>query len=340
MANVTIQDVADHAGVSIKTVSRVVNKEPSVSPLTKDKVLSSIAALGYSPSQAARGLAGNKSFLLGLLYYNPSAAYVLALQEGVLQACEEEGFYLLIQACEYTSRTMIDDIIHSVRRSRLDGLVLSPPLSDNKALIDALKNAGVHFVCVSHQADNSCISVHSSEMVAVRDLVRHLISLGHKDIAIIVGHPQHGASQIRLQGFKEAMAEAGFKIKPAFVQQGMFTFESGVECGHRLLTMAAPPTAIFASNDYMAAGVMKAASRLGVLIPKDLSLAGFDDVPVASQLWPSLTTIRQPLRKMGRMAAELLIAKIRSGDNFAAPALDEMACELIIRETTASSSAT
>lgn len=334
MATITIQDVADHAGVSIKTVSRVVNKEAAVRESTRHKVLESIKLLGYSPNQAARGLAGNKSFLLGLFYDNPSAAYVMALQQGVLDVCESEGFSLLIRSCVFDSPQLIEKIIDQATASRLDGVLLTPPLSDNKALIDALEGSGIALVNISPHDESRAISVHGNEEQAIKKLITHLVLSGHTDIGFIKGHPAHKSSLIREQAFRDAMTGSGLKPRARYIKQGDFTFESGAECAKSLLTSKAPPTAIFASNDYMAAGVMKVASQLGLTVPDELSVAGFDDAPVASQLWPTLTTIKQPVRDIAVVATTALIAAIRKNKPDPASYEANLNCELILRDST------
>jgi LacI family transcriptional regulator len=339
LATITIQDVADHAGVSIKTVSRVVNKEAAVKDSTREKVLASIKLLGYSPNQAARGLAGNKSYLIGLLYDNPSAAYVMALQQGVLDVCESEGFSLLIRSCAFDSSQLIDEIVQLTKTSRLDGLLLTPPLSDNKQLVNALKLAGVALVAISPMDETLAAFVQCNETEAVKQLIKHLIALGHRDIGFIKGHPAHGSSHIREKAFRDAMAESGLKVKAAHIKQGDFTFESGARCAKSLLDSKTAPTAIFASNDYMAAGVIKEATQRGLGVPGDLSVAGFDDAPVATQLWPSLTTIKQPVRQIARQAATALIAEIRKDKLEDHTPEKGLSCELILRGSTAKAAA-
>lgn len=329
---ITIKDVASNAGVSIKTVSRVVNKESGVSIKTRDKVQAAIKTLGYTPNHSARGLAGKKSYLLGLLYDNPSAAYVLALQAGVLLQCEADGYDLLIHPCSGNAHTLIDDIVSLVKRSRIDGLILTPPLSDYKQLIKALDDNGVKFVRVSPLKEHHSSYVISNEIDAVKSLIRYLISLGHRDIGFITGQPDHAASHWRLRGFKEAMQEANLPISDVYIQQGDFSFESGERCARSMLELASKPTAIFASNDYMAAGVIKVARQMNMSIPRDISIAGFDDAPVASQLWPPLTTIKQPVDKLAAMAAKQLISQIRAEPNQIIT--EQFACELVIRGTT------
>lgn len=332
MVNVTLQDVAGHAGVSMKTVSRVVNRDAKVRESTRSKVQESIQALGYRPNRFARSLAGNKSYLLGLLYDNPSAAYVLAMQEGVLERCEKEGYGLLIHPCDFKSNDLVDDILNLVQQSRVDGLILTPPLSDSRVLVEALETNDIQFVRVSPAAHHNSGYVVSNESSAVEQLITNLVSLGHRRIGFIAGGSEHGASQWRLQGFQQAMKIAGLDVESSLIAQGDFSFESGERCARTLLDQEDRPSAIFASNDYMAAGVMKVAMQMGLSIPKDLSIAGFDDAPVASQLWPPLTTIKQPVKAIASQVTGILIYQILERSEYEPS--ETLECELVIRGTT------
>ncbi|MDT8397773.1 MAG: LacI family DNA-binding transcriptional regulator [Pseudomonadales bacterium] len=310
---VTIHDVAAKAGVSIKTVSRVVNKEGSIRPETRDRVTAAIHALNYIPNLSARGLAGSHSFLIGLLYDNPSANYIIDVQGGALAACRQEGFDLLIHPCTMASPRLCEEILRLVRLNRLGGLILTPPLSDWPPLLAALTQQGVPFARIAPSAhDQSSPCVFCNDQQAACELTRHLLSLGHRRIAFIKGHPDHSASEQRLLGYRKALAEVGLMADASLEVQGYFDFDSGRLAAQQLLAMPLPPTAIFASNDDMATGVIFAAHEQGLDIPAKLSVAGFDDTPLARQIWPTLTTVRQPIHDMAERAALLLIEQLRS----------------------------
>jgi len=333
MPRATIWDVANKAGVSIKTVSRVVNKEANVRPQMRDRVDAAITQLGYRPNNSARSLAGNRSYMLGLLYDNPSAAYILDIQEGVLSACEHEGFNLLIHPCDYESPKLLTEVSDLLEKSRIDGLVLSPPLSDVTPLLELLRKQHAHYVRIAPKVlKHASPSVHLNEREAAKQMTQHLISLGHTRIAFIVGHPDHGASVDRLAGHKLAMQEAGNRVSPGSIVQGDFSFESGEACARKLLQRKRRPTAIFASNDYMAAGVMKVAQQLRISVPADLSIAGYDDAPVSRQIWPSLTTVKQPAQELASEATSLLIQHIRGVPGESADV--HLDCTLVIRDST------
>lgn len=308
----TITDVAKLAGVSIKTVSRVLNQEPNVRPATQEKVSRAISKLHYKPSMSARSLAGSRSFLLALLYDNPSASYVMNIQNGVLRTSRAQNYELLIHPCQYKDPGLKDNITELVRNSRIDGLILTPPLTDSKPLLKLLDRLETPYVLIS-PSSNSVFkwAVGTNDRAVCGEMVQHLHGLGHRRIAFILGHPDHSALANRFAGYRDGLEASGLKFSKKLCVQGYNSFESGEECARKLLKLKQPPSAIFACNDDMAAGAMKAAHELGIDVPAELSVAGFDDIPLAGQLWPSLTTVRQPIQKMGEMATELLMRRFR-----------------------------
>ncbi len=329
----TISDVASLAGVSIKTVSRVVNKEGNLREVTRDKVLKAIKKLRYTPNLSARGLAGHHSFLFAVLYDNPSANYILDVQNGVLQECRKEGFDLLIHPCDTGSKKLFEDICTLVEKSRVAGLILTPPLSDMLSLQKKLQNAKIPFVRIA-PANHDLISpyVHCDDEAAACRMTEHLLSLNHTEIAFIKGHPGHGASGLRLAGYKKALKQARLSINRKLIRQGHFDFSSGVRCSKELLALESPPTAIFACNDDMAAGVLYTAHAMNVAVPGQLSVVGFDDTPVAQQIWPALTTVKQPIGKMAQAATALLIATLRKNSDH--NIVQAFECALEIRDST------
>lgn len=333
---VTIYDVAEAAGVSLKTVSRVINKELSVRDSTRQKVTQAIASLGYQPSQSARSLAGNKSFLLGLVYSNPSASYVIRAQEGALNACRDGGFGLVILPCDYQQPNLASWLVAQIKEARLDGVVLTPPLTENNALREALGSAGVMVSCVAPDLIDDSLSIGCDDQYAARQICQLLIDQGHSNIAHIAGHPDHSASQLRLTGYQQALEKNGLSLQSRWVAQGLFDFESGRDCAEQLLKQVPIPSAIFASSDEMACAVLVVARKQGIKIPEQLSVVGFDDSPQAIQTWPRLTTVRQPVEAMIAAATQLLINEIREEPLSAAkPSQRILSCELILRESVA-----
>ncbi len=332
LKKVTITTVANKAEVSVKTVSRVLNRETPMRDSTRDKVLKAINELGYKPSLAAVALAGRQSKMIGLVYSNISASYVMSIQTGVLKACSEEGCNLIIHPCDSESKSIITDIVNFAKNSHLDGVILIPPLCNKKGLVEALTEHEINVVNISPAIKSEKVpSVCCEDKAAVEVMIGELIEAGHSEIGFIKGDFSHGASLERLMGYKSALLKAGLQINESLIKQGNFTFESGKACGQDLLSMANRPTAIFASNDYMAAGVFASAYDIGLKIPNDLSVVGFDDAPVSRQICPLLSTIKQPIEKMAESAARLLIAKNKGRGNVSRHL--SFSAELLYRES-------
>ncbi|KAF7787261.1 LacI family transcriptional regulator [Pseudoalteromonas rubra] len=311
MKKVTINSVAQYAGVSKKTVSRVLNNEPNVSPATREKVLKVFKELDYRPNPIARGLARNKSFIIGCLYDNPSKSYITRVQSGALEACHKHNYNLLIHPCELRGEALIDNIDQLLTTSRLDGLVLTPPFSDSKELIEFLKQKQVNYALVASAIqDDDSISVCSNDEQGAYELTEHLIALGHTDIAFIKGHPDHSATENRFNGYKRALEQHKIPLQERLVAEGNFSYHSGADSAKAILDLMPRPSAVFASNDYMAAAVLKLATQRALRVPEDLSIAGFDNAPIARHIWPGLTTIAQPVEEMTRQAVEQLILQI------------------------------
>jgi LacI family transcriptional regulator len=333
MEKVTINVVAEQAGVSKKTVSRVLNDEPNVSEETRLKVLEVSKALGYKPNPLARGLASNRSYILGLLYDNPNTNYVTNIQTGALKICQQRGYHLLIHPCQSRNEAMLASVEELINHSRLDGLVLTPPFSDIPELLEYLESKQLHFIRIGATlALERSSTVISNDIQASYEMTRYLISLGHRRIGFIKGHPQHNASAQRFQGYQKALVEAHIQLEDELIKQGDFTFASGEECARQLLPGTNRPTAIFASNDYMAAGIMKVASQFKISIPHELSVTGFDNAPISQYIWPSISTIKQPVEEMAAKAVSVLLEQIAQPENdFSTAVLDST---LVVREST------
>jgi LacI family transcriptional regulator len=337
----TISDVARLAKVSIKTVSRVMNREPGVHPDTRALVEKAIADLRYRPKQSARSLAGARSYLIGLLYYDPSAQFVAGVQQGATLRCREAGYHLVVESLHDDAPDLREQVDRMVSALRPDGMILTPPLCDNAEVLRALRESRTPCVLVSpgRQARGEAKDVPSVRMDDVRaaeETTNLLLSLGHERIAFVKGLPSQAASALRHQGFVRAMKAHGVPIDEDCVVAGRFDFTSGVEAAHHLLSLAEPPTAVFASNDDMALGVLAAAQALGLAVPAELSIAGFDDSPASSLVWPALTTVRQPKAEMARAAVEMLIAARSGGfEGLAGGELHRvLQHELVVRDST------
>ena len=306
----TISDVAKAADVSIKTVSRVLNKERYVRAATREKVEVAMAAMSFSPSTAARSLAGQRSHQIALIYDNHSPYYIHAIQEGVWARCREEGVRMLAQPADVAARTLAAEVGGLIDQTHVDGIILSSPVTDSVPVLGELERRGIPFVRISPGINHALTSsVYMDDAQAADDMTTHLVNLGHRVIGFIVGHPNHLASDQRLSGYRRALDRAGIQFEDGLVHPGAFDFASGVAAAHSLLFYPRRPTAIFASNDDMAAGVLTVAHAKGMRLPEDLSVAGFDDTPLAQLVWPPLTTIRQPTRELAYAAATLLFEK-------------------------------
>jgi LacI family transcriptional regulator len=311
----TINDVAALAGVSIKTVSRVINREPTVRKTTADKVWAAAKELHYQPNLAARNLAGTKSYSIGFIYDNPNAYYIIDMQNGILEECKNNGYDLIIHPCNAHSATIIDELTEMVRASRVAGLVLTPPFSESAEVIGALEKLDIQLVrIISGTAKTHAhiphISINDAE--AANTITEHMISLGHKDIAFISGDMDHKSTNERLKGYKSALKASAIDYEKGFVIKGSYSFESGVEGAKALLSANHKPTAIFACNDEIAAGALFAARLMGVEVPEQLSIAGFEDSPFSRQTWPKLTTAQQPNNEIAQHATAMLIDQLRS----------------------------
>lgn len=304
-----IKDVSQAAGVSIKTVSRVLNNERYVRPATRARVEEAMKALGFQPSQAARALAGGKSFQIALVCSNPGPYYLHGLIAGLRGRCAAEGVRLIVHAYEVEADRLGDDVLTFFRKMGFDGAILTPPIVDNEPVLQELERAETPYVRISPgvQPERSA-SVAIDNEGAARAMTRRLIALGHRRIGFVVGHRSFAVSNQRLAGYLDALREAGIPLDLALVQQGWFDFRSGQAAAEDLLALSDPPTAIFASSDDMAAGVLSVAHQRGLRVPDQLSIAGFDDTDLASLVWPALTTVRQPIRAMAERAAELLFS--------------------------------
>ena len=305
-----INDIARLAGVSKKTVSRVINASPFVRDDTRERIEAVIAELGYAPDPQARGLAYGHSFLIGLVYDNPNPQYVVNMQLGLLDGMRGSGFELVVHPCDRDSPTFLDDLRGFVERQRLFGVVLTPSVSEDDRVAQLMQEIGCSYVRVaSISLDAPEHMIETRDRLGGRAAAEHLADLGHTRIGFISGPPSFRSSHERREGFEEGLRERGLSLAAPYSAQGAYTFDSGIEVGRKLLQMSPPPTAIFAGNDEMAAGVLQAARQLGVRLPEDLSLVGFDDFQIASRLWPTLTTVRTPTREIGRIAVERLIGR-------------------------------
>ncbi|HEY3729728.1 MAG TPA: LacI family DNA-binding transcriptional regulator [Steroidobacteraceae bacterium] len=332
--SVTIRDVAAHVGVSPMTVSRVINRESNVKPETRELVHAAMRELNYAPSPAARSLAGSIPCRIGLLYDNPSTGYLGELLLGALDESSRTGAQILVERCGESE--LAAAALGKLLKTGIDGLILTPPLCEAERVLAEVQQLGVVAVLVAvGHASERMATVRIDEQAAARDLTEYLLSLGHRRFGFIKGHPNHAASQLRLQGFLAALSSAGIEADAVRLQQGYFTYRSGLEAAERLLADEPYPTAIFAGNDDMAAAAVSLAHRIGFEVPEDLSIVGFDDTPIAANVWPALTTVNQPVAAMARAAVDLVLEEVRrQRDGTGAPRQLLHPHTLIVREST------
>lgn len=338
MPKVTIDDVAELAGVSIKTVSRVVNREPNVRESTKEKVQRAIAELKYRPNPSARNLAAHRSYLIVLVYDDPSAydvpsfGYVLHLQEGALRACRKSHFELVIHPCNYRNRDVGSELTALIEQARPDGVIIAAPLSNMPKIVNAIARTKTPYIRMATGASNSKeFTVATNDREASAEMTTYLAALGHREIAFITGHPSHKAVANRFRGYRDGLEASGLTLSDQLIVKGDNSIGSGEVAAAELLGRKRRPTAIFAANDDMAAGVIRVANRMGIAVPTELSVAGFDDTSLARQIYPALTTIRQPLSAMAECAVDAIISSSRGAID---PGTEIIPAEIRVREST------
>lgn len=329
----TINDVARLTGVSKKTVSRVINKSPAVKENTREDILRVMHEIGYAPDPQARGLAFRRSFLIGMIYDNPNPQYVVNMQQGLLDGMRGTGFELVVHPCDRASETFLVDVRNFVERQKLYGVILTPSVSEDERVPPILRQIGCEFIRIaSVSLDEPEHMIVSHDHLGGAAAGRHLAELGHTRIGFISGRESFRSSHERRRGLEEALTQAGLSLDEDLVASGAYTFESGFECAIDLLQRPKRPSAIFAANDEMAAGVLQAARTLDIRVPDALSVVGFDNFQLAERLWPRLTTVHTPTREIGRRASTKLVnpqsaVEIERDDPRALPSL-------VIRDTT------
>ena len=318
------------------TVSRVINKKKNVREQTRTTVLETIELLRYTPNSAARNLAAGETTHIGLLYSNPSAAYLSQFLVGALTAARRTGCHLVIEDCEAESEAELAEAARRFATAEVEGVVLPPPLSESRAILSELAMAHMPVVTIAMgRAFENALNVRMDDYAAAKQMTEYLIGLGHRRIAMIKGQPGQIASLERERGFRAATKEAKIAARDILTEDGHFTFRSGLAAAERLIDLTERPTAIFASNDDMAAAAVSVAHRRGLDVPGDISIVGFDDTDPATTVWPELTTVRQPVAEMASAAIEMLIQELRNRRRGRAPGKADQVLEheLIIRQS-------
>ena len=340
---ITIKDVAAEAGVSFQTVSRVINKGPNVTPAMQARVQAAIDKLGYVPSLAARRLGGSRSYLV--LAFNDRRPTIEGWQSrrgndwvdqmlfGGMLKCAEHGYRMLFELVDSHSDELEAQVQAALSALHPDGVILTPPHSENDTITDLLQRNGLIFARLGSRREGAGFAVHMDDEAAARTATEHLLDLGHTRIAYVEGHPEYAMSPDRLRGFTDALAARGLAVDPRYLQPGDFTYEAGAAAMKTLAALDVPPSAVLASSDEMALGVLHAAAPLGLSVPHDLSVVSFDDTPTVRMSIPALTAIRQPIAAMTAKAAELLIEGKAKGVTGSGRHL--LPFEFVVRESTA-----
>lgn len=305
------------SGVSPKTVSRALNDEPHVSARVRQLVKEAAAKLDYHPNLTAQSLIARRSFLIGLTYERPSPSYVVDLQNGALDRMQSGRYRLIVLPFSRVSERL-EELGRLLLSAGLDGVLLAPPACDQLELLDLLDRQGLAYARITPQkALERGIVITMDEVAAAHAVASHVLELGHRRVGVILGDPSHAASMARMEGYRRAFAEHGATLDEDLIVTGDFTYAVGYDVALDLLRRRPVPTAILAQNDDMAVAALGAARALGLSVPGDISIAGFDDSEVSRTTWPQLTTVRQPVSAMAWDATDRLIGKLDATDNTA-----------------------
>ncbi len=330
----TIEDIARQAHVSIKTVSRVINNEPYVRDETRARVLQAAKQLGYEPNISARQLASKRSFVVAHFYDNPTLDYVARVYEGMRNACNQVGYYAIAEQLKVSRQSYRSSLLDYLQRFAIDGAILSPPLCDDQRLVETLLERGIPCGLISPgHANDYCTNVMIDDANAAAQVADLMVAAEHKKFAFVSGLKSHMASANREAGFLQRLHNHNVAKKDVFIVRGDFSLKSGFEAYENIIQRHPDITSVFATNDDMAAGVIMAALKHGKMVPDNLQVVGFDDSPLARTMWPSITTVAQPVGLMAETAVRQLLRQITTGRCDAQPIVLET--KIMLRESCA-----
>lgn len=329
----TLSDIANEVGVSVMTVSRALADRPGVAAETKQRVLEAARRLGYAVNQGARSTSRSSTATIGVLVNNIGTEYIQEIVDGISNILDVASYDIVIYN-PYRMRRQPDDYVFEVAQKPIDGLIIAAAnILQSVDYLDQLCQQRFPIVFVDQRVEGTSIPyVTADNCQGAFDATRYLIQLGHRRIGMIAGPMYESPSSERLSGYRDALVQYAIPYDEKLVQYGDFLRQSGYTCAQTLLKLEQRPTAIFASNDPMAFGAMRAIQQAGLRIPEDISLIGFDDIGSSAETRPALTTVRQPLREMGRVGAQIILDMLR-GHTFLPRA--ELRTSLILRDSCA-----
>jgi len=329
---VTLTDVAKKANVSIKTVSRVVNQETSVSEATRQKVLATIEELGYVPNLWAQRLRSNQTKIVTLLFNDASSLYLMRTITGLIEVSRRYNYTINLQSMDPHDKTSVNEVLSIAKQKMVDGFLITPPCDTSEHLMNRLHDMEFPFIQISPMKKKSIHPwISATDEQGTFEATRYLLTLGHRRIGYIQGNAEHQSSWERLKGYKTALQEAGVEFDDMLYRQGNWTHAAGLREGRSLLTMQYPPSAIMGSDETVS-GVIQAGWELGLHCPEDFSVVGFDDIPLAHQITPPLTTIKQHVGEIAQNAMTVLIKQLIPGTDQEISI--QVPTELIIRGST------
>ena len=337
----TIDDVARQSAVARTTVSRVLNGGPNVREEVRERVWEAVHALNYRVNPQARSLAGGQSRTLALILASdleaqPNSFYASALELGALRECLALGFQLMARPVPQDAPDRRRRVLEVMSVQRCQGVILTPPFADDASLIEDIRREGGHVALISPggAGRNLADGVGIDDEAGGHDIARHLIQLGHRRFGFISGIVGHLSAEQRFDGLMRALGEAGLAAESVQVARGDFTFRSGIEQARRMLEQSSAPTALICANDDMAAGALSSAHALGLDIPGQVSITGFDDTPVSEIVWPPLSTVHQPLKDMGQAAVRALAGRVSGASRDAPWRFSSLPHQVVVRGST------
>ncbi|HBP29396.1 MAG TPA: LacI family transcriptional regulator [Advenella kashmirensis] len=329
-ARITVQEVADQAGVSIGTVSRVINNVPGVKPAVAQKVQAAIEQLGWSPNIAAQNIRNPSLRMVGFIFSDIRNSLYSSMTKGAEEVLSKKG-YLLVTASSDGSPDREVVLMEFFKRRRADGMILTVQDENNQAVLAAIRNLGIPHVMMERELPMGSMSIGADHFRGTRQAVEYLLGLGHRRIALITGGPGTRVARDRIRALEETLKSAGIEPDPNLFCLDSFSAEYGLSQTQRLMNMKEPPTALLSMGVRLLPGVLEALQLLGKSIPDDLSLISSNDTDIARIMTPQITAVRYDALALGRIAAESLMDQIENRANADQPGRIEIPTELVLR---------